>query len=99
MTKPTPELAPPSSTFHTTVGGCLSLDIFNLHRPPLHGGSSAVRARTRDMLATSLLPLLLGYSKPHDRSREKNSNRKQESAKHSSQGFCYPNQLFNRVSE
>ncbi|GFV61856.1 hypothetical protein TNCV_4106611 [Trichonephila clavipes] len=36
----TPELAHPFPNFRTTpMGGRLSLDIFNVHRPPLHGGS------------------------------------------------------------
>ncbi|GFY36628.1 hypothetical protein TNCV_28321 [Trichonephila clavipes] len=45
-TRTTPERACPSSNFHATpTGRCLSLDIFNVHRPPLHGGSSAARSR------------------------------------------------------
>ncbi|GFY02008.1 hypothetical protein TNCV_5098691 [Trichonephila clavipes] len=37
------ELAIPSPTFYTTpTGGRLGLDIFCAHRPPQHGGSSAV---------------------------------------------------------
>ncbi|GFU98039.1 zinc finger protein 227 [Trichonephila clavipes] len=40
------EMAPLSPNFHTTpMGGRLSLDRFNRHRSPLHGGSSAVRHR------------------------------------------------------
>ncbi|GFV29624.1 hypothetical protein TNCV_329901 [Trichonephila clavipes] len=35
----------PLPTFHTTpTGGRLSFDIFNLHRPPLHGGFLAVQS-------------------------------------------------------
>ncbi|GFT24703.1 hypothetical protein TNCV_2856331 [Trichonephila clavipes] len=38
VTKMTPELLPPSSTFDTTPKGeRLNLDRFNVHRPPLHG--------------------------------------------------------------
>ncbi|GFU57403.1 hypothetical protein TNCV_3635821 [Trichonephila clavipes] len=38
----TPELAPPSPNFHTTItGGRLSLDRFNEHWPPLHVRRSA----------------------------------------------------------
>ncbi|GFU73508.1 hemocyanin AA6 chain [Trichonephila clavipes] len=41
MTRPTPELASPFPDFHTTpTGEHLSLDIFNVHRLPLYGGSS-----------------------------------------------------------
>ncbi|GFV15433.1 hypothetical protein TNCV_4834591 [Trichonephila clavipes] len=37
------ELVPPSPNFHTTLTrGHLSPDIFSVHRPPLHGGSSAI---------------------------------------------------------
>ncbi|GFS72021.1 hypothetical protein TNCV_2676741 [Trichonephila clavipes] len=33
----------PSLNFHTKpMSGCLRVDIFNVHRPPLHGGSSMV---------------------------------------------------------
>ncbi|GFU92752.1 hypothetical protein TNCV_2892611 [Trichonephila clavipes] len=43
MTKVTPAMAPSSSNFHNTpLGGDMSLDIFNEHRPSLHGESSAV---------------------------------------------------------
>ncbi|GFV85425.1 hypothetical protein TNCV_3772491 [Trichonephila clavipes] len=39
----TPELAPLSPNFYTTpAGGHFSLDILNVYRPSLHGGSSAV---------------------------------------------------------
>ncbi|GFX87480.1 hypothetical protein TNCV_1330151 [Trichonephila clavipes] len=42
-TKTKPELALPSPNFYTTpMGGCLSLDIFNMHRLSVHGGTSAV---------------------------------------------------------
>ncbi|GFX13736.1 uncharacterized protein TNCV_599461 [Trichonephila clavipes] len=41
VTKTTPELAPFSPSFHTiSMGGCLSHYRFNVHRPPLRGGSS-----------------------------------------------------------
>ncbi|GFW00052.1 hypothetical protein TNCV_3568421 [Trichonephila clavipes] len=43
LIRTTPELLPPSRNFQTTpMGGHLSIDIFNVHRPSLHGGSSAV---------------------------------------------------------
>ncbi|GFX03341.1 hypothetical protein TNCV_3555681 [Trichonephila clavipes] len=43
VTRMTPELAPPSSDFNTApTVGYLSLDILDVHRPPLHGGSSGV---------------------------------------------------------
>ncbi|GFS98982.1 hypothetical protein TNCV_3896631 [Trichonephila clavipes] len=43
MTRTTSEQAPSSPNFHTTLmGGRLSLDMFNVLKPPLHGGSSAV---------------------------------------------------------
>ncbi|GFX47684.1 hypothetical protein TNCV_699381 [Trichonephila clavipes] len=42
------EDATPSPNIHTIpTGGCLSLDIFNVHRPTLDGGSSAVTMTTR----------------------------------------------------
>ncbi|GFV79362.1 hypothetical protein TNCV_1903341 [Trichonephila clavipes] len=42
VTRMTPELAPlPSHSSHiTSSGGRLSQDTFNIHWPPLHGGSS-----------------------------------------------------------
>ncbi|GFX29809.1 hypothetical protein TNCV_4749381 [Trichonephila clavipes] len=43
VTRTTPELSPPSPNFDTTsTGGHFNLDIFNVHRPPLQAGSSAV---------------------------------------------------------
>ncbi|GFX80976.1 hypothetical protein TNCV_1909691 [Trichonephila clavipes] len=43
VTKTTPELSPSPPHFPTTpTGRYLSLDIFNVHRPPLHGRPSAV---------------------------------------------------------
>ncbi|GFV18164.1 hypothetical protein TNCV_169671 [Trichonephila clavipes] len=43
VTKTTPELALPSSNFHTTpTGRRLSPKLLNVHRPRLHGGSSVV---------------------------------------------------------
>ncbi|GFV56507.1 hypothetical protein TNCV_2276451 [Trichonephila clavipes] len=39
VTKTIPELAPNSPNFHTKpTGGHLSLDIFNVHQPPLQRG-------------------------------------------------------------
>ncbi|GFW49457.1 hypothetical protein TNCV_3059641 [Trichonephila clavipes] len=56
VTRRTPE---PSLNFHITpTGGRLRLDIFNMHRPPLHGGSLAVQTRTHDTPATAPLPWL-----------------------------------------
>ncbi|GFT33108.1 hypothetical protein TNCV_1264701 [Trichonephila clavipes] len=41
VTRTTPELALPSPNFYTQpTGGRLSLDIFNVHQPHLHGGAS-----------------------------------------------------------
>ncbi|GFW06863.1 hypothetical protein TNCV_3289621 [Trichonephila clavipes] len=43
QTKLTPELAPPSPNFPTIItGGRSSLNISNVHQPPLHGGFSEV---------------------------------------------------------
>ncbi|GFV10202.1 hypothetical protein TNCV_3661541 [Trichonephila clavipes] len=43
VTRSTPELVPPSPNFHTIPKeGCLNLDRFNVHQPPLHGASLAV---------------------------------------------------------
>ncbi|GFV59610.1 hypothetical protein TNCV_228511 [Trichonephila clavipes] len=63
VTRTTAELATPSPKFPTTpAGGNLSLDLLNVHLPPLHDGSSEQhRARTHDTPAASPLPLPLGY--------------------------------------
>ncbi|GFX45051.1 hypothetical protein TNCV_3431001 [Trichonephila clavipes] len=43
VTWTTPEMTPSSPNFHTTpTKGRLSLDIFNVHRSPLNGGSSEI---------------------------------------------------------
>ncbi|GFX52311.1 hypothetical protein TNCV_5037381 [Trichonephila clavipes] len=48
LTRTTPELATHSPNFHTTPkSGLLSLDIFNLHQPSLHGEASVVLAARR----------------------------------------------------
>ncbi|GFV99446.1 hypothetical protein TNCV_1514161 [Trichonephila clavipes] len=44
VTKTLPELALTCPNFHTTpMGGHLGFDIYNVHQPLLHAGSSAVR--------------------------------------------------------
>ncbi|GFW22121.1 hypothetical protein TNCV_1632511 [Trichonephila clavipes] len=49
-----PELAPPFPNFPTTpTGGRLSLDIFNVHWSPLHGGSSAALRKNSRCACTS----------------------------------------------
>ncbi|GFT11956.1 hypothetical protein TNCV_725641 [Trichonephila clavipes] len=43
VTRTTPELTASSPNFHTTpTGERLTLDIFNVYRPPMQGGSSVV---------------------------------------------------------
>ncbi|GFU87012.1 hypothetical protein TNCV_4840581 [Trichonephila clavipes] len=53
----------PSSDFHTPpTGGHLSVDIFNVHRPPLHGrpsviiGSNSGHASHESVVLTTSLP-------------------------------------------